>query len=487
MAWSSLRYDNSYHRLPGHFYSRVEPGPVPAPYLIHLNDDVAKLIGLNPQSVVPEELLSVLSGNQLEEQHLPLSMLYAGHQFGHWVPQLGDGRAIQIAEIINTENERWALQLKGAGPTPYSRNADGRAVLRSSIREYLCSEAVHGLGIPTTRALSIVGSDMEIYREEIESAAILLRTAPSFVRFGHFEVFASRGLTEDVKRLADYIIEHHYPDFQDKPEPYVQLFTQVVDSTARLIAQWQAAGFMHGVMNTDNMSIHGLTIDYGPFGFMDAYDPAHICNHTDTQGRYAFNNQPQIGLWNLMCLAESFTSLISREQLKEILSEYEMKFATDYTLLMRKKLGLFDEAQTEDAALINDLLAMMKESRADYTNTFRALSMLSKEDGDIHRLRDQFIDIARFTNWLEKYTVRIDELGMSDDIRNERMKQQNPKYVLRNYLLQEAIDKAKQKDYSEIGTLLKLISSPYEEHKGFEHYSNPPPEWASQLQVSCSS
>ncbi|MDH5185278.1 MAG: protein adenylyltransferase SelO family protein [Gammaproteobacteria bacterium] len=269
MVWSTFHYDNSYSRMPAHFYARVMPELVPAPYLIHLNLDVAKLTGVGLTSIELQELLPVLSGNALESQYLPLSMLYAGHQLGHWVPQLGDGRAIQIAEIIDADKQRWALQLKGAGPTPYSRNADGRAVLRSTIREYLCSEAMQGLGIPTTRALSMVGSDMEIYREEIESAAILLRTAPSFVRFRHFEVFASRGLSEDVQRLADYIIAQHYPDLKNLANPYAALFTQVVDSIARLMAQWQASGFMHGVMNTDNMSIHGITIDYGPFAFMD--------------------------------------------------------------------------------------------------------------------------------------------------------------------------------------------------------------------------
>ena len=487
MSWSALHYDNLYSRLPAHFYSRVQPEPVPAPYLIHLNRELSEQIGLPIAEMDITELLPILSGNRIHDQHQPLAMLYAGHQFGRWVPQLGDGRAIQLAEILDSEQQRWALQLKGAGPTPYSRNADGRAVLRSTIREYLCSEAMHGLGVPTTRALSIVGSDMEVYREQIESAAILLRVAPSFVRFGHFEVFASRGQHEDVKLLADHIIEEHYPDLLNQDDAYIRLFRNVVDNTARLMAQWQCVGFMHGVMNTDNMSILGLSIDYGPFGFMDAYDPAHICNHTDVQGRYAYSKQPQIGLWNLMCLAEAFGSLTTGDDLREILAEYESKFATYYTLLMRDKLGLFDQPQSIDATLINGLLEQMKDSGADYTNTFRALSNLTENEADVRYLQDLFIDTDRFQDWLRQYRSRLQETGLSGQERSMRMKQKNPKYVLRNYLLQQAIDKAKQKNYSDMESLLRLVQRPFEEHPGYEAYSEQPPDWATHIQVSCSS
>ncbi|MEW6613804.1 MAG: protein adenylyltransferase SelO family protein, partial [Pseudomonadota bacterium] len=290
-----LDFDNSFARLPEPFYSRVMPTPVPAPELLSYNETAAALLDLDPREAQRPEFVEYFSGNRPLPGSEPLAALYAGHQFGHYVPQLGDGRAILLGEVRNRAGERWELQLKGAGRTPYSRGGDGRAVLRSTIREYLCSEAMHGLGIPSTRALCIVGSELEVYRESVERGAVLLRLAPSHVRFGSFEVFFYRDQHAELKLLADYVIERHYPELADGDDRYVRFFQEVVLRTARLLAQWQAVGFAHGVMNTDNMSILGLTLDYGPFGFLDRYDPGFICNHSDHAGRYAFDRQPQIG------------------------------------------------------------------------------------------------------------------------------------------------------------------------------------------------
>jgi len=488
MSWDQLQYDHSYHRLPEHFYSRVVPTPVPDPYLVHLNTEAARLIGLDHESLTEAELAAVLSGNRLVDGHEPLAMLYAGHQFGQWVSQLGDGRAIQLAEVINPERQRWALQLKGSGLTPYSRGGDGRAVLRSTVREYLCSEAMHGLGIPTTRALSMVGSDMEVYREEIETAAVLLRLAPSFVRFGHFEVFASRGQTEDVKQLADYVIAQHYPELAGQPHRYAEFFLKVAELTADLIAQWQAVGFMHGVMNTDNMSILGLTIDYGPYGFMEAYRPGHICNHSDYSGRYRYKHQPDIGLWNLSRLGEALGSLIDEAKMVKALTYYERRFLQRYSELLHHKLGLFDGPQEGDTALINQFMTMMETSGADFTNSFRALAEVNAEGSDtVEALRDEFIDRAAFGQWLEAYRERLQRSGMSDAERRERMNRINPRYVLRNYLAQVAIDQAQDKDYREIDRLMTLLRRPFEEQPGMDEYTRPAPDWARDMEVSCSS
>jgi len=319
---NQLNFDNTFSRLPDIFHSRQNPTPLPHPYVVSFNASVAELINLDVTEVERAEFTEYFIGNRLLSGSEPLSMLYAGHQFGYFVPQLGDGRAILLGEVKNNAGEYWDIQLKGAGITPFSRNGDGRAVLRSSIREYLCSEAMHGLGIPTSRALCIVGSDAEVYRETIESAAVLTRLSPSHVRFGSFEVFAYRDQHEPIALLADYVIAKHFPDIGDAPDKYLRFLNEVIVRTANLMAKWQAVGFAHGVMNTDNMSILGLTFDYGPFGFMETYDPGFICNHSDHGGRYAFDQQPQIGLWNLSCLAQALTPIIEVEKAQEALENY---------------------------------------------------------------------------------------------------------------------------------------------------------------------
>ncbi|MBZ0105403.1 MAG: YdiU family protein [Sulfuricella denitrificans] len=483
-----LNFENSFARLPETFHSRLRPTPLPAPYLVSFNADAAKLIDLDQGEAGRPDFAGHFIGNRLLPGSDPLAMLYAGHQFGHYVPQLGDGRAILLGEVKNRAGEGWEIQLKGAGTTPYSRSGDGRAVLRSSIREYLCSEAMHGLGIPTTRALCIVGSDQEVYRESIESAAVVTRMAPSHVRFGSFEVFYYREQKEPIAQLADYVIGRHFAHLAEAPDKYAQFLNEVVLRTARLMAQWQAVGFSHGVMNTDNMSILGLTFDYGPFGFMDSYDPAYVCNHSDHEGRYAYDQQPHIGLWNLACLAQALTPIIPVEEANAALETYESIFASHYLGLMRKKLGL-ETVQRDDVELISGLLDAMHASHVDYTRLFRSLGRFNSVPGETNAaLRDQFIDRAAFDAWAVAYRSRLQAEQSEDAGRRQRMDAVNPKYILRNYLAQIAIRKAEQsRDFSEVDRLLELLRRPFDEQPEMESYAALPPDWAQHIEVSCSS
>ena len=482
------RFDNRFARLPPAFYRRIDPTPLAAPYLVSVSDDAARLLDLDPAETRSERFLNMLAGNLTPPGAEPLAMLYAGHQFGTFVPQLGDGRAILLGEIVNAKHERWTLQLKGAGETPFSRTADGRAVLRSTIREYLCSEAMHALGIPTTRALGIAGADEIVYRETAETAAVLLRLAPSHVRFGSFEVFYSRREQTYLKQLADHVIEDHFPQFAGTPDVYEKFLIEVIERTARLIAQWQAVGFCHGVMNTDNMSILGLTLDYGPFGFMEVFNPAHICNHSDDQGRYSYENQPYIGLWNCSRLAQALTPLIPAEACNAALARYEGAFMEKYAALMRAKLGLAQALEGDDA-LFQDLLGLLAAHGTDYTIFFRALGRFSTQPNATNDgTRDLMVDRAAFDAWAARYIARLAAESSNDSDRQARMNGVNPKFVLRNHLAQVAIDKAtQQKDFSEIDRLLALLQHPFDEQPAFEAYAAPPPDWAKGIEVSCSS
>jgi len=484
----TLSFDNSYARLPEAFYAKLNPTPfASSPYLVSLNPAAAELIDLNPGEAKRPEFAALFGGGMLAPGMDPLAMLYSGHQFGVYVPQLGDGRAILLGEATNTRGERWDLHLKGAGMTPFSRDGDGRAVLRSTIREYLCSEAMHALGIPTTRALCIVGSDDKVYREQVESGAMLLRMAPSHVRFGTFEIFYYRRQHDLLKVLADFVIDGHFPHLQGTPDKYASFFTEVVERTARLIARWQAVGWAHGVMNTDNMSILGLTLDYGPFGFMDDYDAGFICNHSDHNGRYAFNQQPYIGLWNLSCLAQALLPLAEKEALKGGLDSYTPVFEREYRILLRAKLGLTEE-RGEDDELFRDFLSLLQESRADYTNIFRELGTFASGPGATNEhLREHFVNRDRFDAWALRYRDRLQGERSRDGERQLAMNRVNPKYVLRNYLAQTAIERAQQKDFSEIDTLLTLLQSPYTDQPRMEAYAYSPPSWGRHLSVSCSS
>jgi hypothetical protein len=483
-----LIFENSFAKLADAFYSRVVPTPLPEPYLVSFNADAAKLLDLDHTEVQRGDFAEHFIGNRLLPGSDPLAMLYAGHQFGHFVPQLGDGRAILLGEVKNQAGERWEIQLKGAGTTPYSRSGDGRAVLRSSIREYLCSEAMHGLGIPTTRALCVVGSDDEVYRETIETAAVVTRISPSHVRFGSFEVFYHRNQPQEIAQLADYVIERHFPHLLSAPDKYPKFLHEVVARTAKLMAQWQAVGFAHGVMNTDNMSILGLTFDYGPFGFMDSYNPDYVCNHSDHSGRYAYEQQPRIGLWNLARLAEALTPIIEINDANAALAKYKSIYAAHYAALMCRKLGLANTEQ-EDVALVNGLLKIMQANQIDYTYFFRGLGEFetSPEAGNA-TLRDQFMDRAAFDAWAEAYRNRLQAARSIDAERKLSMDRVNPKYILRNYMAQAAIQQAVQfKDFSEVDRLLQLLRHPFDEQPEMESYAALPPDWAGQIEVSCSS
>ena len=401
LKWSA----NGFARLGPDFYTEIQPRPLPSPYWVGRNRVLAQELGLHEQWLESEEALAALTGNQSLPDMKPLASVYSGHQFGVWAGQLGDGRAILLGEL-QTPAGAQEIQLKGAGLTPYSRMGDGRAVLRSSIREFLCSEAMHGLGIPTTRALCVTGSDAPVRREEIETAAVVTRTAPSFIRFGHFEHFSYGGQHVQLKLLADYVIDRFYPVCRDARQPYAALLRAVSERTAQMVAAWQAVGFCHGVMNTDNMSILGLTIDYGPFQFLDAFDPGHICNHSDNQGRYAYNKQPNIAYWNLFCLGQALLPLIvEQDEALAALESYKTVFPAALEARMRAKLGLA-VALPEDRALIEHTFKLLAANRVDYPIFWRRLCGFTAQSGH-EPVRDLFFDRESFTAWALQYSVPV--------------------------------------------------------------------------------
>ena len=476
------------------FYSDVAPSALPGLHWVARSSALADELGLGPW-LQTEGALQLLGGNALPPGPHPLASVYSGHQFGQWAGQLGDGRALLLGEI-DTPAGVMELQLKGAGLTPYSRMGDGRAVLRSSIREFLCSEAMHALGIPTTRALAIVGSPAPVRRETIETAAVVTRVAPSFIRFGHFEHFAhSAQDLASLRRLTDAVIHRFYPECADAPQPVLALLEAVSRRTATLMADWQAVGFCHGVMNTDNLSILGLTIDYGPFGFLDAFDPGHVCNHSDHQGRYAFSRQPSVAFWNLHALAQGLQPLLAGTlddeigALKAAMEPYKATFEAAMRARMRAKLGLL-EALPEDGALIDDLLGLMAQDGCDFTITFRAMGGFDSqtESADNAAVRDWFVDRPAFDAWAGRYAARLRAEASIDTEREARMKRANPKFVLRNHLAESAIRRAQTGDFSETTRLLKVLQAPFDEHpEAPAAYAALPPDWAQQLEVSCSS
>ncbi len=483
----NLRFDNTYARLPEIFYRRVTPTALPAPYLVSFNKQAAELIGLDWREVSKPEFVEYFTGNKLLPNSEPISAIYAGHQFGTFVQQLGDGRAILLGEVVSEKGKRFDIQLKGAGLTPFSRMGDGRAVLRSTIREYLCSEAMHALGIPTTRSLCITGSDASVYRETIETAAVLTRLAPTHVRFGTFELFYYRGQYDQVRTLADYVIREFYPQFIEAKDKYLQFLREIVRRTAKLIAQWQSVGFAHGVMNTDNMSIIGLTIDYGPFGFLDEFDADFICNHSDYGGRYAFDQQPNVGLWNLYRFAQTLIPLIEPEEAQAILGEYQMIFTKRFVELMRDKLGLQAKV-AEDAELISDLFEILQTNAVDYTRFFRRLGEFKTAENEKNDLlQKMFVDPNSFDAWAKNYLVRLREESSVDAERRELMLKVNPKLVLRNHIAQMVIEEAQNGNYAEIDALLEVLQNPFDEHPEMEHFNTPPPEAGERVAVSCSS
>jgi uncharacterized protein YdiU (UPF0061 family) len=460
------------------------PQAVPAPHWVARNTALAEELGLAGW-LDGEAALALLAGNA-QPPGGTLASVYSGHQFGVWAGQLGDGRALLLGEV-DTPLGPMELQLKGAGLTPYSRMGDGRAVLRSSIREYLCSEAMHGLGIPTTRALALVGSPLPVRRETVETAAIVTRVAPSFLRFGHFEHFThTADDTAALRRLADAAIARYFPELQGAAQPYAALLEAVTRRTATLLAQWQSVGFCHGVMNTDNMSLLGLTIDYGPFGFLDAFDPGHICNHSDHGGRYAWARQPNVAFWNLHALAQALMPLIEdSDTALAALEPYKTVYPQALMAAWRAKLGLL-EKRDEDQALADDLLKLMAQDRTDFTITFRRLAGFCADGADT-TLRDLFIDRATFDAWARRYALRLQAEASTDGERALRMNQANPKYVLRNHLAETAIHRARVGDFSEVQRLLQVLQRPFDEQPEHDADAGFPPDWATQLEVSCSS
>ncbi|NDY90761.1 protein adenylyltransferase SelO [Ideonella livida] len=491
---------NRFAQLPARFHTRLQAQGLPDPHWVITSDDCAALLGWPTdwwQAAAPAEqasALAVFSGQTRWPGMDPLATVYSGHQFGHWAGQLGDGRALWLGELQGPEGPL-ELQLKGAGRTPYSRMGDGRAVLRSSLREFLASEAMHHLGIPTTRALCLTGSALPVRRERVETAAVLTRVAPSFLRFGHFEHFCHHGQHDDLRTLLDFVLQHLMPGCRARPDPALAVLEEVTRLSADLVAQWQAVGFCHGVLNTDNMSLLGLTLDYGPFGFLDGYDPQHICNHSDERGRYAYAAQPNIVWWNLHALAQALLPLVGSGQgeetdilaLQEVLGRFAPHFQARTQALWRAKLGL-RQAEEEDATLVSDWLALLAAERVDFTIAHRRLSAYDPaEPSTLTPLRDLFVAPQGLHAWAQRLADRVAREGLPGPQRLAAMRACNPKYVLRNHLAELAIRDAEVGDFGFLQRLHQVLRRPFEEQPEHEALAGFPPDWAGQLCVSCSS
>jgi uncharacterized protein YdiU (UPF0061 family) len=470
-------FQNTYAALPASFFARVAPTPVASPRLIKLNRALAVHLGLDPDLLESPEGAEILAGKRLPDGADPIAMAYAGHQFGHFVPQLGDGRAILLGEVIDKDGVRRDIQLKGSGPTPFSRRGDGRAALGPVLREYIVSEAMFALSIPTTRSLAAVTSGERVQRETMLPGAVLTRVASSHIRVGTFQFFAARGDTDGVRALADHVIARHYPDIGIAQRPYHALLERVVARQADLVARWLLVGFIHGVMNTDNCSISGETIDYGPCAFMDEYNPAQVFSSIDEMGRYAYANQPQIALWNLTRLAECLLPLFSDdkdsaiEQAQFILGEFAETFTTAYQSGLRRKIGLFTE-RDGDEALVQDLLDAMAKNQADFTLTFRHLSDAAGDDAD--KVRDQFTDPAAYEEWATRWRQRLAEEPQSAAERQAAMRSVNPAFIPRNHRIEAVIAAAVNDDYKPFEELLTVLSKPFDDQPEYAAYSEPP-------------
>jgi serine/tyrosine/threonine adenylyltransferase len=510
------RQSANYRRqVEGACYSRVLPTRVSAPRLVAYSREVAELLNLSEAACLSREFTEVFAGNKVLPGMDPLAMCYGGHQFGNWAGQLGDGRAINLGEVVNHQGERWILQLKGAGPTPYSRRADGLAVLRSSIREFLCSEAMFHLGVPTTRALSIIATGEPVERDMFydghpkdEPGAVVCRVAPSFVRFGNFEIHAARSETALLQRLADYTIRTDFPGLgPPSPATYMRWFRTICTSTAAMIVEWMRVGFVHGVMNTDNMSILGLTIDYGPYGWLEDFNPDWTPNTTDAGGRrYSFNNQPHIGQWNLLRLANAIYPLVNQaEPFQEALADYNQRFLTGWNEMMAQKLGFTRFEKPTDDPIVQELVTLLPLVETDMTIFFRNLATLPAdlalpEDCSLpepllaayyqpEQLTDSYNN--KMNGWLKTYLLRAQKDRIPEYERKTRMNAVNPKYVLRNYLAQLAIDQAEIGEFSLVNELLDVLRTPYAEQPDKERFAAKRPEWARNRagcsMLSCSS
>jgi len=475
-------FENTYARLPGRFFSRLAPTPVAAPRLVKVNVELARTLGLDPVALASARGVEILAGNHVAEGAEPLAMAYAGHQFGHFVPQLGDGRTNLLGEVVGLDGVRYDIQLKGSGPTPFSRGGDGRAALGPVLREYIVSEAMAALGVPTTRALAAVTTGERVLRETALPGAVLTRVAASHLRVGTFQYFAVRRDTEGIRLLADYAIARHYPEAAQAEQPYRALLEGVIARQARLVAQWMLLGFVHGVMNTDNTSISGETIDYGPCAFMEAYDPVTVFSSIDAQGRYAYGNQPRAMLWNLTRLAEALLPVLVEEAGSEeaalaaandALAGFAPQFETARSAGLRRKLGLFTEREG-DTELIEDLLERMAAQRADFTLTFRRLGDAApgpEGDGGVRAL---FSDPGAYDAWASRWRVRLKEEPSSDEARDMAMRAVNPAFIPRNHMVEAALEAAVwRQDFKPFGELLEVVSRPYEDRPGLERYAAP--------------
>ncbi|CAM3553768.1 hypothetical protein VA7868_00957 [Vibrio aerogenes CECT 7868] len=486
--WQQLKISHRYAQFPPSFYTKIQPEPLEQCRWGSWNTSLARSLGL-PET--PDDtLLDAFSGADIPPQFDPLAMKYAGHQFGVYNPDLGDGRGLLLGEITDQQGRCFDIHIKGSGRTPYSRMGDGRAVLRSTIREYLCSEAIHALGGPTTRALGLITSDSPVFRERAETGAMLIRLTETHIRFGHFEHFFYTGQLSELRLLADKVIAWHFPQVSDHENAYLGMFEQIIAKTAEMIAFWQAYGFAHGVMNTDNMSVLGQTFDYGPFSFLDDYDPHFICNHSDYQGRYAFDMQPGIGLWNLTALAHALTPLVDKAALEQALDQYEALLNQAYSRLIRRRLGLYGQLE-DDSELCHDILGLLAAEKIDYTVFFRHLSSLdiSSSDTVTGLFSDQLAITSWLTNYLRRCEMNAEDTGsiISAASRCEQMRQVNPKFILRTYLAQQVIDAAEQGDFSAFHQLAEVLKSPFDEHAEFEDYAKPPPDWGKGMVLTCSS
>lgn len=486
----NLPFINSYAKLPENFYRKSKPQGLPEPYLVAVSETAAELLQLDLEAFGQRDAADYFSGTALLPGSEALAAVYSGHQFGDWVGQLGDGRTHLLGEVA-TAGGSCEIQLKGSGPTPYCRGFDGRAVLRSSIREFLCSEAMAALGVPTTRALCIVGSDLPVPRESLETAAVVTRLAQSFVRFGSFQHWSALDKELELKLLTDYVIDRFLPSLRDEAKPYQALLRHTAQLTGEMVAHWQAVGFMHGVMNTDNMSILGLTLDYGPFGFMEAFDAGQVCNHSDHYGRYAYRAQPKIAKWNLYALGDALVTLIGHPDISKAIVDdhYDHAYQTTFKRLLQAKLGLLAD-RPDDDDFIAQALGFLQAHRPDYALFFRLLSRLpghAGENGQDAPVRDLFQDREACDAWLQLWRMRLRMEQSDDGKRQDLMLSVNPKYVLRNWVAEAAIRQAQGKDFSGVAEVLRCLQRPYDEHPDLERYAALPPDWANGLAVSCSS
>ncbi len=487
---SDLRFENSYANLPSEFYHKTDPVPLKNPRVVAFNENLAEELDIDPKEKNNPELAEYFCGKRPLVGAKPLAMYYAGWQFGIYNPNLGDGRALLLGQIKDGKNRAWDIHLKGSGRTKFSRSFDGRATLRSSIREYLGSEALHHLGIPSTRALCVVGSDEKIQRETEEPAAIMVRVAPTHVRFGSFEGFYHKADSKNVQVMADYVIAHHYPEIdRETKESYGLFLRSVSEKTAVTTALWQAFGFTHGVMNTDNMSIKGLTLDYGPYGFLETFENDHISNQSDHFGRYSYRNQPAIARWNLEKLAKCLKGLVDEKNSRAAIETYNETFATTYRELMLRKFG-FEKKRRQSLKFVEKTLGMLKEHEMDYHIFFRNISDIGNHGsfGENVYLKNLFETSRSWKEWFSEYASELRKNPPSEKERKILMDSTNPMYILRNHITETAILKAKEnEDFSEIEKIRKIFENPFSIQPESENYAKPSPDWARNLGVSCSS